>query len=428
MKKKIFQSISLTAIILVAVSYFLCTFILSNDLSKNIRLNLKEETVTLADYYNQDPSSFINTKFYSDSRITLIAKDGKVLFDSQYDSSSLINHQDRPEFIEAIDTGLGEGTRHSSTLNKTTYYYALRLDDGSVLRLSTVANSAFSVMIPSIIPIIMMFIVVLIVCLIVARFLTKKIIEPINQLNLDSPLSNETYPELHPLLENMNYHNKIRKEFSANVSHELKTPLTSISGYAEIMANNLQGDNTQEFSQKIVDESHHLLRIIEDTIKLSKLDEENIQLDYEYIDYQEVLQQVIKNLRDFAHANDINLVVSSTSVHGNAIRQIIYEILYNVIQNAIKYNYKNGHVWVSLHSVGNDIEIIIKDDGMGISQEDKERIFERFYRGDKSHSSKIEGTGLGLAIVKHGVEFHHGSIEVFDYLNHGTNFIIRLKK
>ncbi|MEG2330398.1 sensor histidine kinase [Anaerorhabdus sp.] len=428
MKKKIFQSIAITSIIFVTIAYLLCAFFFYNDISKNIRLTLKTETNALAKYYNEDPSVFLETKFYSDSRITLINADGNVLYDSQYDSNSLINHSNRPEFVDAVNFGSAERTRYSDTLNETTYYYALRLNDGSVLRLSTIANSALTIMIPSIVPIMFILIIVFIVCLIVARFLTRKIIDPINHLNLDIPLANDTYPELKPLLENLNYHNKIRKEFSANVSHELKTPLTSISGYAEIMANNLQGDNTQEFSQKIVDESKHLLRTIEDIIKLSKLDEGTVQLDYDQINYQEVLHQVLRSLSDYANLNGITLVDNSVPVTGRAVSQIVYEIFYNLIQNAIKYNTRNGHVWIDMKERGKFVEITIKDDGIGINDIDKERIFERFFRSDKSHSSQIEGTGLGLAIVKHGVEFHHGTIVVDDYLNHGSKFTIKLKR
>ncbi len=428
MKKKIFQSIAITSIIFVAIAYLLCAFFFYNDISKNIRLTLKTEANALATYYNEDPSVFLETKFYSDSRITLINSEGNVIYDSQYDSNSLINHRDRPEFIDAVQTGSGERTRYSDTLNETTYYYAIRLDDGSVLRLSTIANSALTIMIPSLVPITFILITVFIVCLIVARFLTRKIIDPINHLNLDMPLANDTYPELKHLLENLSYHNKIRKEFSANVSHELKTPLTSISGYAEIMANNLQGDNTQEFSQKIVDESKHLLRTIEDIIKLSKLDEGTVQLDYEKVNYQEILHHVLRSLEDYANLNGITLVDNSTSITGHAVSQIIYEIFYNLIQNAIKYNTRNGHVWIDMKESGKFVEITIKDDGIGINPKDKERIFERFFRSDKSHSSQIEGTGLGLAIVKHGVEFHQGTIVVDDYLNHGTKFTIKLKR
>ncbi|MEG0168627.1 sensor histidine kinase [Anaerorhabdus sp.] len=428
MKKKIFQSIALTSIVLVAISYFLCTFIIYTDLEKTTKQTLINETNSLAQLYNKNPDDFLQTKFYSESRITLIQADGKVLLDSRYNLNSLSNHSTRPEFIEAVKKGQAASTRYSDTLNESTYYYALKLDNGNILRLSTTSNTLISTLGSSFMPILLIFASVIVISLIIARILTQKIVDPINHLNLDIPLSNKTYPELQPLLENMSYHNKIRKEFSANVSHELKTPLTSISGYAEIMANNLQGDNTQEFSRKIVDESKQLLRIIEDIIKLSKLDEGNVQLDYETIDYQEVIQNVLRNLENYAGNANVALIDETLPVKGLAVRQIIYEIMYNLIQNAIKYNYENGHVWVSLRDRTSYIEIIVKDDGIGIHDKDKERVFERFYRSDKSHSKQIEGTGLGLAIVKHGVDFHNGTIEVFDYLNHGTKFVIKINK
>lgn len=428
MKKKIFQSIAITSIVLVAISYFLCTFIIYNDLENATKQTLIRETEDLASYYNQDPLTFMETKFYSESRITLIQNDGTVILDSRYTPTSLTNHSTRPEFIDALENGHAGSSRYSDTLNESTYYYAIKLNDGNILRLSTTSETLLSTLGSSLMPILLMFACVIVISLIIARILTQKIVDPINHLNLDVPLANKTYPELQPLLENMNYHNKIRKEFSANVSHELKTPLTSISGYAEIMANNLQGDNTQGFSQKIVDESKQLLRIIEDIIKLSKLDEGNVQLDFETINYQEVIQNVLRNLEDYAAKAKVSLIDETLPVKGLAVRQIIYEIIYNLIQNAIKYNYENGHVWVSVRDYPRYIEIIVKDDGIGIHDKDKERVFERFYRSDKSHSKQIEGTGLGLAIVKHGVDFHNGTIEVFDYLNHGTKFVIKINK
>ncbi|MEG0403381.1 sensor histidine kinase [Anaerorhabdus sp.] len=428
MKKKIFQSIAITSIVLVAISYFLCTFIIYNDLTSATKKTLQEETLSLSSYYNENPSDFLNTKFYSESRITLISTDGTVLLDSRYNPKTLENHAHRPEIETAIKNGSGDTSRYSDTLNESTYYYAVLLNDGNILRLSTTSETLISALGSSLLPIIAIFTIVIIISLIIAKILTKKIVDPINHLNIDVPLANKTYPELQPLLENMNYHNKIRREFSANVSHELKTPLTSISGYAEIMANNLQGDNTQEFSQKIVDESKHLFRIIDDIIKLSKLDEGNVQLDFETIDYQEVIQNVLRNLETYANQANVFLVDESVSVKGLAVRQIIYEVIYNLVQNAVKYNYPNGHVWVSVKDINNYIEITIKDDGIGVSEKDKDRIFERFYRSDKSHNKQIEGTGLGLAIVKHGVDFHKGTIEVTNHLNHGTKFTIKFNK
>lgn len=428
MKNKIFKSIAITSMLFVTISYLLGSVIFYNELSNKLRQSLKTEANQLSVLYNQNPISFLDSTTFIEARITHIDSDGTVLYDSQVSATPLLNHKDRPEFIEAQEIGFSEYTRHSETLNKTTYYYAIRLDDNTVLRLATVADSALSIMIPSFLTILFMLILVYFVCFLVARFLTKKIVDPINQLNLDIPLANTTYPELEPLLENLNYHNQLRKEFSANVSHELKTPLTSISGYAEIMANNLQGDNTQEFSQKIVDESKHLLRTIEDIIKISKLDEGSIQLDFEEINYQEILNDVLVSLEDYALSHQVTLIEHSTPVTGRAVAQIIHEIFYNLIQNAIKYNYQNGQVWIELTKQERFVEIIIKDDGIGILNKDKHRIFERFFRGDKSHNSQIEGSGLGLAIVKHGVEFHQGTIAVEDYLNHGTKFTIQLKR
>lgn len=428
MRKKIFKSIAITAMLFVTITYFLCTLVLYNEISSNIHNSLKKEANQLAQEYNKSPSTFMDTNIITNARITLINQDGSVQYDSTIQNIVLTNHADRPEFIEAQKNGISESIRHSETLNKTTYYVAVRLSDNRVLRLSTIANSALSLMLSSLFPMIVILIIVYVVCLLVANYLTAKIVDPINHLNLDLPLHNETYSELEPLLENMNYHNQLRREFSANVSHELKTPLTSISGYAEIMANNLQGDNTQEFSQKIVDESKHLLHTIEDIIKISKLDEGAIQLDFETVNYQDVLREVLISLEDYASRCEVSIFDNSSPAIGRAVPQIIYEIFYNLIQNAIKYNNQHGHVWIDIVQHDKTIEIIVKDDGVGISSSDKDRVFERFFRGDKSHNSAIEGSGLGLAIVKHGVEFHQGTITLEDYLNQGSKFIINLKR
>lgn len=424
MKKKIFLSISITAIIMSLFAYALSTIIIYNNYSVSLRKDIMSVAERFSEEYNENPEFLNNTNIYSDMRITLMSQTGEVIYDSFTNEESLSNHGNRPEFKTALKTGTGESSRISETLNKSTYNYAILQDDGSVLRTSKTMKTAISFLLSSIYPILSILIIVVLCSLFIAIILTKKIVNPINHIDLENPLKHPTYPELKPLLENMHMHNKIRKEFTANVSHELKTPLTSISGYAEIMENNLQGNNTTEFSKRIVNESKHLLRLIDDIIKLSKLDEGNVELDFEIINYQSLLTKIVDNLQTFVKDKKVSIIQNTEIVHGEAVPMIIYESLYNIIQNAIKYNKENGHVWIDCREIDNIIEIKIKDDGIGILEKDQTRVFERFYRADKSHSNKIEGTGLGLAIAKHGIEFHHGSIDLESSIDKGTTFII----
>ena len=251
-----------------------------------------------------------------------------------------------------------------------------------------------------------------------ARWQTNRLIKPINELDLERPLDSDIYEELSPLLEAMDRQNRekeavanMRKEFSANVSHELKTPLTSISGYAEIMKNGLvRPEDISGFSERIYKEARRLITLIEDIIKLSKLDEESVELEKEDVDLYELTREIVSRLSPQASQKNIRIELSGESVHYHGIRQILDEMVYNVCENAVKYNYENGKVSVWAGNTLNGPKISVSDTGIGIPKEHQERIFERFYRVDKSHSKERGGTGLGLSIVKHGALLHGAKV------------------
>lgn len=362
------------------------------------------------------------------TRITLIDEAGDVLYDSTEDAVTLQNHKNRPEIKAAHKNGTGQEVRRSSTLSEEMFYYAKLLPDGNVLRVSKTMNTAFHTAI-SILPIMALIaIVALAFAYLLSRQQVAKLIRPINELNLDEPLENDVYEELTPLLKSIDKQNKekeaianMRKEFSANVSHELKTPLTSISGYAEIMKSGIvKPEDMPRFSEKIYNEAKRLITLVEDIIKLSHLDEGKVELEREDVDLYELTREIISRLSPQASAKKVHMELTGESVIYNGVRQILDEMVYNICENAIKYNKEGGEIRVWVGNTLNGKKIIVTDTGIGIPEEQKERIFERFYRVDKSHSKEIGGTGLGLSIVKHGAILHNAKIHVDSELGKGT--------
>ena len=362
------------------------------------------------------------------TRITLIDEAGDVLYDSTEDAVTLQNHKNRPEIKAAHKTGTGQEVRRSSTLSEEMFYYAKLLPDGNVLRVAKTMNTALHTAI-SILPIIAIIAVVaLAFAYLLSRQQVAKLIRPINELNLDEPLENDVYEELTPLLQSIDKQNKekeaianMRKEFSANVSHELKTPLTSISGYAEIMKSGIvKPEDMPRFSEKIYNEARRLITLVEDIIKLSHLDEGKVELEREDVDLYELTREIISRLAPQASAKKVHMELTGESVIYNGVRQILDEMIYNICENAIKYNKEGGEIRVWVGNTLNGKKVIVTDTGIGIPEDQKERIFERFYRVDKSHSKEIGGTGLGLSIVKHGAILHNAKIHVDSELGKGT--------
>lgn len=410
--------------------YAIMSVILYNRNLELLKREVKQEAEYICTAVNISGSGYLEKLSQVDegTRVTQIDDSGNVLYDSSSEEEDMENHGARQEVKEALASGTGESVRMSNTLGRELYYYAVLLDNGTVLRVAkSMDNLAMTAL--NVFPVIGGLAVLMIAfALFLAKWQTKKLIRPINELDLEHPLENTLYEELTPLLVAMDKQNKekeavsnMRKEFSANVSHELKTPLTSISGYAEIMKNGMvRPADIPVFSERIYKEARRLITLVEDIIKLSKLDEESVELEKEEVDLYELTREIVSRLSPQVSQKHIRMEVTGESVECYGIRQILDEMVYNVCENAIKYNNEGGRVSVW---VGNTLEgpkVSVSDTGIGIPKEHQERIFERFYRVDKSHSKERGGTGLGLSIVKHGALLHGAKVSVDSVPGKGT--------
>lgn len=434
MKSRIQRSMVLVISVTLVIFYAILAVILYNR-----NLNILENEIRQEARYIQRAIDIAGTQYLEEmdsvdwsARVTCITPDGEVLYDSGRNGEDLENHSQREEVREALATGSGEDVRMSDTVGHEMYYYALLLDDGSVLRVAREMDGLVRTAL-NVLPVMGALAVLMIVfALFLARWQTKRLIKPINELNLEHPLDNSVYPELTPLLEAMDRQNKekeavsnMRKEFSANVSHELKTPLTSISGYAEIMMNGLvRPEDIPLFSERIYKEARRLITLVEDIIKLSKLDEESVELEKEDVNLYELTREIVSRLSPQASQKNIRMEVTGEPVLYKGIRQILDEMIYNICENAIKYNNDNGRVTVWVGDTLSGPKISVTDTGIGIPKEHQERIFERFYRVDKSHSKERGGTGLGLSIVKHGAILHGAKVNVESEPGKGTRMEI----
>ena len=426
MKNRIFKTMALSTIIAILITTLALSVYISNSYLTETKTIIKHEAIQLKQLLENDPN-YLDNELITEARITLIDANGYVLYDSN--TKDLENHLDRPEIKDAIIYGYGESLRKSDTYNKNMYYYAVKLNNGEILRLSSYSNSFMGIFIPTLTNSLFIMAILIILCLLLANYQAKEIVKPINNLNLANPQKEDTYEELAPLVDNLNLHNQMRKEFSANVSHELKTPLISISGYAEIMANGIaKEEDNKLFAQKIYDESQNLINKINDIIKISKLDENRIDLEYQRINYSQLINNCINKLEKFIEDKHIKVNFTSKEIYGFAIVYVMEDIIYNLIQNAIKYNKNNGKVDIDIKQDRKNVIITIADTGIGISDMDIDRIYERFFRSDRSHSSNIEGSGLGLAIVKHGINLHNGTITCDSKLNVVTTFTLSIPK
>ena len=382
----------------------------------------KAVQISGTEYLNQMDEVRANT------RITWISAEGTVLYDSTEDEHTFENHKNRPEVKKAFAKGEGEDIRKSDTIGEEMCYYAEKMSDGTVLRVSRTMNSAMKSAFHILPFMIFLALVMIVTAWLLSKWQIERLIRPINTLDLENPLEQEMYPELQPLLERIEQSNKekeavaaMRREFSANVSHELKTPLTSISGYAEIMKDGLvRPEDMQHFSEKIYQEASRLITLVEDIIKLSRLDEGRVELEKEEVDLYELSREIISRLAPQAVKNQVRLELTGESVKYTGIRQILDEMIYNITENAIKYNNPGGRVSVWAGNTLQGKKVVVTDNGIGIPEDQIDRIFERFYRVDKSHSKERGGTGLGLSIVKHGVMLHHGEVHVESKLGEGT--------
>lgn len=388
-----------------------------------VHASMDEETETVLTYAEAD-----------NLRVTLIAADGNVTYDSNISASGLDNHSSRPEVKEAIQAGEGEAVRTSATLQESTFYYAVRLADGSVLRVAKKADSLVSIFV-SVAPVMLAITLILFVlCLVLSHFLTKSIVKPIEQMaqDMEHMKNIKTYEELQPFVTTINRQHEdivrnanMRQDFTANVSHELKTPLTSISGYAELIENGMASEaDVVRFAKEIHKNAKRLLTLINDIIKLSELDAIENSIYFESVNLYELAQTCVSMLQIQAEKHDVALCFFGTRHCITANKDMIEELMYNLCDNAIRYNVPGGSVFVEVGEEDGRPYFKVKDTGIGISKEHQERIFERFYRVDKSRSKSTGGTGLGLAIVKHIVAKHEAKIELNSEIGKGTEIKI----
>ena len=551
MTKKIFKSTVLVSAMILILGSALVMGILYQYFGKQLNGELEKEASYLAYGVEQNGVEYLEHLKQKDARITYIDASGNVLYDSQADISSMENHSDRKEFEEAVQKGYGYAERMSATLSEKTVYYALKLADGTVLRVAGVQSSVLALMFQILPSVIGVAIVMLILAGVAAAHISAKIVKPINTLDLDHPEENQIYEEVGPLLSRIHRQNyqiqmqletarrnqeefqiitenmqegllvidaytmilsgnssvwrmfqlrepktgdsvysldrnedfrkvvedvlkgqhgsamlqldgeyvqlianpvsrddrvvgavlllvnetekvereNLRREFSANVSHELKTPLTSISGFAEIIQNGMvQGEDVQKFAGRIYREAQRLIQLVEDTIKISQLDEGENPYEWEKVDAYVVVKNVCGNLKEIAAKKNVHLFIDGEKLIFCTVRPILEEVIYNLCDNGIKYNREDGTVSIHLQELKDSVEIRVKDNGIGIPREDCSRVFERFYRVDKSHSKAIGGTGLGLSIVKHGVTFLGGTLKMLSEEGKGTEITMTFPK
>ena len=525
--------------------------ILYSNFDGQMRKELSKEAAYLTYGVEQQGVDYLKNIKDKSARITYIDQDGTVLFDNEADVSEMKNHSDRTEFQKAEKYGAGESSRYSDTLSEKTIYYALRLKDGTVLRVSGTQDSVLALVENLIFPLCGLLCLMLILSGIMASAISKRIVKPINELDLESPKENQIYEELSPLLSKIHRQNReiqnqlelakqqqeefslitenmqeglividkytmilsanssawnlfhmdrvrqgesvycldreeefrhaieqvlsgehtelvlklngsdiqlianpvirdkktegavvllvnvtekleresLRREFSANVSHELKTPLTSISGFAEIMQGGLvKCEDIPQFAGRIYKESQRLLQLVEDVIQISQLDEEKTPYTWEPVDVYQVCKNAFESLKEKAKRLNVHLYICGEYMKMEAVRTLLEEAVYNVCDNAIKYNRNDGSVSVFLTQTAQEIQIVVKDTGVGIPKEDQDRVFERFYRVDKSHSKEIGGTGLGLSIVKHAVGALKGSVILRSEEGNGTEICMKFPK
>lgn len=430
MRKKIQSSMILVITLTMIIAYAITTLVVYRQTIHIMEGEVRQE----ADYINvaldTSGESYLKTmdNVHEDTRITLIDPDGKVKYDSKEDDVTLQNHKNRPEVKAALKNGSGQDIRESNTLNKEMFYYAVKLENGDILRVSKTVDTAFRTAMKVFPAMGMIALIMLIFAGILVKWQVTRLIRPINRLDLENPLENDVYEELTPLLQSIDKQNKekdavanMRKEFSANVSHELKTPLTSISGYAEIMKSGLvKPEDMKGFAERIYNEARRLITLVEDIIKLSKLDEGNVQLEKEEVDLYKLTREILTRLSPQAAKRKVHVEVTGEPVEYVGIRQILDEMIYNICENAIKYNKEGGKLIVWVGNTLQGKKVCVTDTGIGIPENETDRIFERFYRVDKSHSKETGGTGLGLSIVKHGAMLHGAKIHVDSKLGEGT--------
>lgn len=437
MKNKINLQLISTSLLAILLTLVLTLGVVNTLLKEITKHNLQTSAKMLEDSGAFTRSNINHLHFsFEDIRITWIDRDGSILYDNDADANKMENHLKRPEVKKALENGAAFVIRQSDTIGESTFYYAYKLTDNTVLRVAKTENASLK-LIQGIIPLLALVVVFLfILSAVIARVFSARLIKPIEELahNMEEYPSTVVYKELAPFMKMIRDQHmallksaKMRQDFTANVSHELKTPLTSISGYAELMETGMvQGEEVKVFSGKIRENTKHLLSLINDILRLFEFDTEEQIEKVETFDLLQLAEKCVDNLKIPAGKHEINLFYTGAATCVTANKEMIYEVMYNLCDNGIRYNDIGGTVEITVGSEDGQAFFKVKDDGIGIPKEHQGRIFERFYRVDKSRSRQTGGTGLGLAIVKHIVAIHHGKIDLESEPGKGTTIKVTL--
>ncbi len=450
LSQRVFATLFIMAVAVIAVFTVAGTLYLQGNLVDSTHEELREETDVVAAALNQASDDYVllDQIELGDTRVTLVADDGTVLYDSDESPADMANHADRPEIAEALADGDGISERSSSTMGETMLYNAVRLDDGSVIRLSKRQEGYISIFFTLLIPLLCLGAVAALLAWAAASREAKAIIAPLELVDLDHPKRNmeNAYQEMVPMLERIENqrqelkrqmrvladNDRMRREFTANITHELKTPLTAISGYAELIGSGMVAseDDQRDFAMRIYKEAGRLTSLVNDILTLSNLDEAEHSADAaaasvlgtrEPVDLPRMLDSVYQRLEGVAAKQGVLLTVSSCPAVVEGVPRLLDELVYNLASNAIRYNKADGSVLLACGLNSDERPYIrVSDTGIGIAEEEREKIFERFYRVDKSRSKARGGTGLGLAIVKHAAVFHNAELNVESKLGEGT--------
>lgn len=443
MTKRIFQSICIAAVTVLLASLVLIMGVLYDYFSRVQKEQLSAQADLAARGAADLGMEYFEGLDLGGCRISWIAADGSVLYDNMSDAESMENHLDREEVREAMETGRGESSRYSDTLTEKLSYQARLLPDGTVIRLAASQYTAWVLLMGVLQPLLVVVLLAVLLSLLLAYRLSARLVKPLNEVDLSDPLKKVEYEELRPLLsridsqhrqlkrdrEELEKNEEIRREFTANVSHELKTPLHSISGYAELLAKGMvRPEDVEKFSSKIYSESQRMTSLVEDIIELSHLDTGAGDMKREDVDLYLIARTAADSLSMAAKEAGVELKVSGESARVYGVPQLLYGICYNLCDNGIKYNREKGRVEISVRNLEGEVELKVSDTGIGIPEESRERIFERFYRVDKSRSKAVGGTGLGLSIVKHAALVHRATIDIDSEPGSGTSFTLHFPK
>lgn len=439
MKKRINMQVAITSLVAILFTAFFSAMVFYDHYQTEVIRSLKSYTHVLKDSGVMEDDNTEHPQFVMDDiRLTLINSDGTIAFETNANIGTMDNHSQRPEILQAFENGEGEAVRRSETLEKNTFYYAVKLNNGQVLRAAKEAGSMISFWFSMLPYLGIIIILIFAMCVLVTHFLTKSILRPIEKMaeHLDQKENKAVYREMQPFMDTISRQHqdivkaaKIRQDFSASVSHELKTPLTAISGYAELIENGIASpEDTQQFAKKIHKSSQRLLTLINDIIRLSELDREEEIISMEFLNLYELAENCVEMMQFSAKKHDVELKLQGSPCMVRANRDMMEELLYNLCSNAIRYNVSGGTVLVRVEREGEWGVLTVQDTGIGIPKEDQEHVFERFYRVDKSRSKATGGTGLGLAIVKHIVVKHNAQITLSSEVGKGTCVQVKIMR